>query len=85
MRRLILPLFLVLSSSGCGGCVGDDSPSSKGKPNENSGGIHPAIVHTPLRPIVPALMPNASAAPPASAAPAAPSAPPPAPSGSAVP
>ncbi len=86
MRRLILPLFLALSSSGCGGCVGDDSSSNKGgKPIDNPGAVHPGVAHTPLRPIIPQLMPTPSAAAPASAAPAAPSAPPPAPSGSAVP
>jgi len=85
VRHLILPLFLVLSSSGCGGCVGDDSSNSNPKPIGNPGAIRPGMLHGPLRPILPPGTPNPSAAAPASAAPAAPSAPQPAPSGSAVP
>ncbi len=91
MRRLILPLFLVLSSSGCGGCVGDDSSGSSGqnqRPIErpNPGVIRPGALHMPLRPFLPQGTPSGSAAPPASSAPGTPSAAPSgAPSGSAVP
>jgi hypothetical protein len=88
VRRLILPLFLVLCSSGCGGCLGDDNSSSgrNQKPIDNPGAVRPGAIHVPLRPITPGMMPTGSAVPPASAPTAAPSvAPPTAPSGSAVP